>query len=284
MSLAKPRRDTPPVDITERKGLKRTLSTTSAGSLPTPPRTRKRKRSGSRHSRATDTDESDSGVPLGYDSDEDEIREREMKRRSEERGSLPVGRKKRKILRVDAIAAELAGRTAEEVEDEFWGVPTIKKAEPTKDAESKADSSSKAKTKTRSEKEDSTRASPRSRSVTRSPSCSPPPHLLKRNPTGLLSPPQSHRRKSPRVRPFPIPAKVAEPSTPPRKTRSGGSGVRRALFPERDSPENPFLDDVKSSDGSRSARDSSSPELESPSPETPATYKERRMLTYVLYV
>ena len=93
------------------------------------------KRSGSKHSRATDSDESDDGG-FAYDSDEEEILERK-KRGQAENDSEVYGFKKRKLLRVDAIAAELSGKVAaaEAEEDAFWGVSTSKESS-SKDAKS----------------------------------------------------------------------------------------------------------------------------------------------------
>lgn len=265
MPCSEPGHDSPPIELPARKRLKRSQSTTSITSLPTPPRTRKRKRSRSRHSRATDSDsESDNGIPA-YDSDEEEILERQRKDKGNDEGSVVLGHKKRKILRVDAIAAELSGKAAE---DAFWGVVTAD------------DGKAAGPSKVLSKEDESARS--RSRSPTRSPSCSPPPHLLKRNATGLLSPPQSRRHKSPRILPFPIPVKAGEPVTPPRRTRVIKTNVRRRLFPERDSPNNPFLDDTKGIKTPGAVRESSSPEAEPAEPRTPVPYVEKPTITYVL--
>ncbi|KAJ3550392.1 hypothetical protein NM688_g5089 [Phlebia brevispora] len=270
MPDSEPTLEVPSAEVHNRKKLKRSYSATSIASLPTPPRTRKRKRSGSRHSRATDSDSESDNAILAYDSDEEEILERQRKESGKETNTLVLGNKRRKILQVDAIAAELSGRAEE---DAFWGVSTTDAKEKPLDSQSKAEGSSKTKSKEP--------ARERSRSRSRSPSCSPAAHLLKRNPTGLLSPPQSHRHKSPRVLPFPIPVKATEPKTPPRKTRSGGRSIRRRLFPERDSPNNPFLDDAKEGEARVSVHDSSSPEPDSAEPHTPQPYIEKPTITYV---
>lgn len=276
MPSSDPGVSSPPIALPTRKHLARSHSSTSIGSLPTPPRTRKRKRSNSKHSRATDSDESEDGG-FGYDSDEEEILARKRKGQAEDDKSVG-GYKKRKLLRVDAIAAELSGKAqmAEAEEDAFWGVSTSKETSLTDAKLGKKPAEGGSKSKEMDPKAKKRGRSP-SLSPARSPSCSPPPHLLKRNVTGLPSPPQSRRHKSPRVLPFPIPVQAGEPSTPPRKT-PGNRGVRRKLFLERDSPHNPFLDDVKPSD----ALDGSSPEAGSSEPRTPQPYVEKPTITYVL--
>ncbi|KAI0740437.1 hypothetical protein C8Q76DRAFT_790899 [Earliella scabrosa] len=80
------------------------------------------------------------------------------------------------------------------------------------------------------------RATRKSRACTRSrtlsPPSSPPAQRLRPSNTGLLSPPPSRR----------APVLVPRPATPPPSTCSG-----KARLPERDSPNNPFLDDSSSS-------------------------------------
>ena len=251
----------------KRESLKRTNSTAS---LPTPPRTRKRKRSHSRHSRATD---SDSEFDF-QDSDDEEL----------ERGRVELGKNavaaehnKRKLLRLDAIAAELSGKDAE---DAFWmGESTVTEIETAR-LKRKADTGSKEKA-TETNIQDS--PARHTRSQTRSPSSSPA-QLLKRTRTGLLSPPKSHRRKSPRkpkLGALPIIAEEA-PSTPPPKTIL--DGVKKKLFPERDSPNNPFLVSDDSPAGSQESQSSGAGASTARVPQTPKKHVERPTLTYVLYV
>jgi len=72
---------------------------------------------------------------------------------------------------------------------------------------------------------------------------------------------------------------VVEPVTPPRKTparkaKAGKDPVNKKLFPERDSPNNPFLVAVGSPE-------SLPPGSTSPEPHTPEPYVEKPTLTYV---
>ncbi len=273
MPRSEPLLDSSPIEIPTRKPSppKRSHPAVSLPALPTPPCTRKRKRSHSRHSRATDSDDDSDAynVPV-CDSDDDEI---ESRRRAVAKDVVSVGNKKRKLLQVDLIAAELSGQAAE---DAFWSdPPTTVVGLPSSGLKVKLDAASVS-------KDETTRGRSRSRSQTRSPSSSPPPHLLKRNPTGLLSPPRSRRHKSPGVFPFGLTVKAALPVTPPRKTKLGNRSVREELLPVRDSPDNPFLvhdeDDVESPE---SLRGSSSPEAAEP--RTPI-HIEKKKITYVLYV
>ncbi len=120
------------------------------------------------------------------------------------------------------------------------------------------------------------------RSQTRSPSSSPV-RMLNRTRTGLLSPPKSHRRKSPRKAKLDALPTIAEelPVTPPAK--SALEGVKKRLFPERDSPNNPFL---VSDDSPASSQDSvfGAGTSTAPVPAAPKKHVERPTLTYVLYV
>ena len=59
--------------------------------------------------------------------------------------------------------------------------------------------------------------------------------------------------------------------------------VRRRLFPERDSPNNPFLDDKKDG-GSDVSATTESPDAGEAEPKTPQPYIEKPTVTYVLYV
>lgn len=261
-----------PVELPSRKPepIKRTHSSSSIASLPTPPRTRKRKRSHSRHSRATDSDSELDNVADSHD---------ELPVKSKPFPSAVFhGHKKRKILNVDAIAAELSGQAAE---DAFWMSPstTVAAAGP---SEPKAKAKSKLAITDVKAEPDSARQS--SRSPTRSPSSSPPSRLLTRTRTGLLSPPKSRRHRSsvPR-RLLAIPDTIDEaPVTPSTKT-SGEPSVRRRLFPERDSPNNPFL--VSGTDASKASGSPSQETDSTPSrPRTPVRHVEKPTLTYVLYV
>lgn len=261
-------REFSPVELPSHKPipLKRSRSSSSIASLPTPPRTRhrKRKRSHSRHSRATDSDSEFEGNVS--DNDEHPPVRANL---SPMGGALFVGHKKRKMLRVDAIAAELSGQAAE---DAFWmGESTTTAAPGTSHAGAKA----KAKVVT----VEATTSGARPRSPTRSPSSSPPAHLLKRTRTGLLSPPKSRRHRSPPRRLLVVPETIEEsPSTPALKV-GGEPGVRRKLFPERDSPNNPFL--VTESQASQTSGSQSSIGTSS-RPRTPARHVEKPTIAYVL--
>ncbi|KAI0088446.1 hypothetical protein BDY19DRAFT_994334 [Irpex rosettiformis] len=249
--------------------LKRSQSAASIGSLPTPPRTRKRKRSRSRHSRATD-----SGSEFDFqDSDDEEL---ERGRVVHGKNAVAVEHNKRKLLRLDAIAAELSGKDAE---DAFWmGESTMTEIEAFRlKRKTKLESVEKAIEPT---VEDS--PARHTRSQTRSPSSSPA-QMLKRTRTGLLSPPKSHRRKSPRkpkLGALPVIAEEA-PSTPPPKTVL--DGVKKRIFPKRDSPNNPFLVSDDSPAGSQESRSSVSGVGTSTTrvPQTPRKHVERPTLTYV---
>ncbi|KAK7683020.1 hypothetical protein QCA50_013692 [Cerrena zonata] len=225
--------------------------------LPTPPATRKRKRA---RSRVTDSDtEEDDELPVLDASDKEESK-RPVEHVKED--AVVIGNKKRRTLKLDAIAEELSRRAAEE---EFWTgdsrasiLPIIPKSARTLDSVA-----------TRQEE----RGRSRSRSRTRSPSSSPPaPHLLKRNRTGLFSPPPSRRDPRPFSRPVtpPPPPRTPEPK---RKSRKAVRDSAKRLFPERDSPNNPFLADDSSAPGSSSI----SPER----PKTAETYTEKPTITMV---
>ncbi|EKM56840.1 uncharacterized protein PHACADRAFT_254178 [Phanerochaete carnosa HHB-10118-sp] len=228
--------------------LRRSHSAASIHSLPTPPRTRKRKRSRSTHSRAADSDSEIDERAAGNASEEEED---VLWHKAEIKGAVQVGSKRRKLLQVDKIAAELSGRAAE---DEFWTSSYNTLAGKVKD-KSKADTKPDTATSSRL----------RSESPERSLSASPPSRLLKRNRTGLLSPPQSKRRSSPRVKRFAVPPLILEePSeepedaprtptrlrTPPRKSKPAPvPPAPKKGGPERDTPNNPFLDSDGSSFG-----------------------------------
>ncbi|KAI0700173.1 hypothetical protein BC835DRAFT_1412192 [Cytidiella melzeri] len=271
MPRAKAALDPSPVELPKHKPepLKRSRSTASLASLPTPPPTRKRKRSRSRHSRATD---SDSELDL-QDSDHAELD-----------GARKIGKdvvvaenNRRKLLRVDAIAAELSGQAAE---DAFWmGESTVTTIESLRSKGKAVSEETKAKEST----------GVRTRSQSRSPSSSPV-QMLKRTRTGLLSPPKSHRRRSPRKTAFPsLPTIAEDPSTP--QPKNALSGVAKRLFPERDSPNNPFLVSEESTGVFTGSQDSTSGAGASKThvpraskahaPRTPKKHIERPTLTYV---
>ncbi|KAH8076004.1 hypothetical protein BXZ70DRAFT_711149 [Cristinia sonorae] len=229
-----PRRPAPPSRQSKRP---------AAATLPTPPPTkhsRKRKRSASPSRRK--------GRDVDSDSDADD-------HRAHAAGDTRVSHKRRKTLRLDALAAELTGQvSAEAAEEAFWAdsLPGDKSSS----AQAKASKAS-----------ETSRGRSLSRSPTRSPSSSPPARLLRRNNTGLFSPPPSRRH------PAPV---VALPVTPPPlpRTPRAGRSLKRKLFPERDSPNNPFLvpDD--------SPEALSSPDVGSRTP-TPLPYVEKPTITYV---
>ncbi|KAI0795625.1 hypothetical protein C8Q75DRAFT_803496 [Abortiporus biennis] len=235
----------------------------SIQALPTPPRTkhsRKRKR---RARRATDSEsesddnqhDSDSDIGCGKNKD-----------------SIVVGHKKRKVLQLDTIAAELSGRQEKEKaeEDEFW---TGESSFVKKDNEKGKEGSDGGET-------ERGRTLSRSPTPTRSPSASPAPHLLKRTNTGLFSPPPSRRHPRPRTPP-PTTLKLPPlPRTPPPRRKRTGSITRR-LFPERDSPNNPFLvsaDDVEGETSPEPVPRSDTPTFRTPPPQK---YVEKPTITYV---
>ncbi|KAI0825923.1 hypothetical protein BC629DRAFT_1434471 [Irpex lacteus] len=263
---AAPVRDPSPVAEQPKRKSEPLKRSHSAVSLPTPPPTRKRKRSRSRHSRATD-----SGSELDFqDSDDEEF---ERGRTGPGKDAVAVEHNKRKLLRLDAIAAELSGKDAE---DAFWmGESTVTEIEAAKLKRN-------AKASTKGKAVDTTLLdSParHTRSQTRSPSSSPV-RMLNRTRTGLLSPPKSHRRKSPRKAKLAALPTIAEelPVTPPAK--SALEGVKKRLFPERDSPNNPFL---VSDDSPASSQDSvfGAGTSTAPVPAAPKKHVERPTLTYV---
>lgn len=174
---------------------------------PSPPQSRHKRKRRSRP-RVTDSsseDEDEYDVPALEP-------EKEEGGQSSQDGAVAIGYKKRKM------SSHSSERSAQDcAEDEFW-LGTSQSSSNTV-----ASTSQPKVVKNRAP----TRHPPRSR--TRLPSSSPPPatHLLRRGHTGLLSPPPSRR----------APILVPRPATPPRNP----SGNRRGL-PERDSPNNPFLE------------------------------------------
>ena len=235
--------------------LKRAAS--SAPALPpTPPRTthKRKRRSRSRVTDSSSEDEDDHDVP-------EPESDREDNRRSDVRklGGVAVGNKRRKTMTLDAIAEELSEARAEE---QFWL------------SDNKASSSTVVPSSSSRSKDKPSRSgvTTRARSRTRSPSSSPPPapHLLRRGHTGLFSPPPSRR----------APAIVPRLATPPPTTHKAKQKEKKRIIrpglPERDSPNNPFLED--SPGGSVPATDSS------PEPRTPKKHIEKPTITMVLYV
>ncbi|CCM05991.1 uncharacterized protein FIBRA_08232 [Fibroporia radiculosa] len=215
----------------------------SLASLPTPPRTAtKRKRA---RSRVTDSDSEEDELPVprvdnACPSDTEDSAQRDAN------GALVLGNKKRRTL--DAIAEELSESKAEE---EFWMGPSTTAA--SRDLKDASQTESK---------------SQRARSRTRSLSASPPPapHLLRRQHTGLASPPPS--RRQPKLRPS-----VRLRTPPPRPaTRS----QKPQLFPIRDSPDNPFI--LGEPSQSQSPVDD---EDELPEPRTPRRHVEKPTMTWV---
>ncbi|KIP02153.1 hypothetical protein PHLGIDRAFT_38020 [Phlebiopsis gigantea 11061_1 CR5-6] len=241
--------------------LRRSHSAASLCSLPTPPPTRKRKRG-----RAGKTGDTDSEEEIDARSGSEEEAEQTLRRK----GAVLLGNKKRKVLQLDVIAAELSGQAAEEA---FWTSEGNTLLGPPKDEGSTSkDKGSTAATERERE---------RSASPDRSPSASPPARLLKRNRTGLLSPPKSHRRRSPRTKTLSIPQPVLEgPATPPaRRPPRPARGVplkKPLTLPERDSPNNPFLD--SGSSGSVATLDDG-PSTSAPAPRKP--HIEKPTITYV---
>ncbi|KAI0808050.1 hypothetical protein C8Q74DRAFT_1363475 [Fomes fomentarius] len=174
---------------------------------PSPPQSRHKRKRRSR-SRVTDSsseDEDEYDVPALEPDKEEEGQ-------SSQDGAVAIGYNKRKMS-----SHSPEGSAQDCVEDEFWlgtsqgSSTTVASTSQLKVVKNRAP----------------TRHSPRSR--IRLPSSSPPPatHLSRRGHTGLLSPPPSRR----------APVFVPRPATPPRTE----SGNRRGL-PERDSPNNPFLE------------------------------------------
>jgi hypothetical protein len=287
MPRTEPTLDCPPVELPAHKPepLRRSHSSASVHSLPTPPPTRKRKRSRSTHSRATDSDSDVDEFDVGSDSDGEGLLRRKGDANS---ASLLIGSKKRKLLQVDVIAAELSGQAAE---DAFWmsSDNTLLGSDDTllgKDCSARRDG----KTKTDAKGDGASSSRVRSESPERSPSASPPSRLLKKNRTGLLSPPQSRRRTSPRskraTKPQPALAVVEEelaPVTPPRKPRpTRRLPAPKKALPERDSPNNPFLDTPIGSQGSDTPTAGSS--AENVARHLPKRHIEKPTITYVLYV
>ncbi|THH22526.1 hypothetical protein EUX98_g8168 [Antrodiella citrinella] len=265
MLRSRPILDSSPIDVPSRvpsSPRRAQPAPSSLMALPTPPRTkhsRKRKRSISRsrdtarRGRVTDSDD---------EVDNDDTAQDATAGRSS--GALHVGHKRRKTLRLDTLAAELSGQTtAAAAEEAFW---TGEAPHPvTAPDAASAKSSNKATAKAKAPQASATRGP--SRSPTRSPSSSPPARLLRRNRTGLASPPPSRRQAA---------SVVALPITPPPlpRTPRGGRSIKKRLFPERDSPNNPFLVPQDSPEAL------SSPEVEATTP-IPLPYVEKPTITYV---
>ena len=240
-------RETPPLEgnSTRSRSLKRTSSNASLASLPTPPRTiHKRKRSGSRVSSVHDSgDESDASITEQH-----------------------APGKRRKTVH---------SREAEVKEEElFWtGVtPPVNKAST------------------------SDRPGPVARSAARGPQESP--KIMTRSQykesrtttvTGLQSPPPSRRQPARKVKkpvtpqPLVVPRTPRTPRTPRVIARSPGKAVTKGKskaareLPTRDSPNNPFLDDVDDPKPLAALR------FKTPEPKPPVTpLEQRKTITYVL--
>lgn len=220
--------------------------------FPTPPRTtHKRKRAWSRVT-DSDSEEDEPGLELPIPDGDDHP----SASKYDAQGALILGNKKRKTL--DAIAEELS----EAQEEAFWMGTSVPAAKGAGSSRSPA----------------ATRGRERSRSRTRSPSSSPPPapHLLRRQHTGLASPPPSRRQPRTYVirnvrakRSCTTPPPAPAPASPLIRTRKPG------LFPTRDSPDNPFLADA-------------TPDTAGPSgsgrAHTPESFIEKPTMTWVLCV
>ncbi|KAI0915633.1 hypothetical protein AcV5_003805 [Taiwanofungus camphoratus] len=253
----------PPVDVPAVKPAKLPPVSRSASlvSLPTPPRTvTKRKRS---RSRATDSDSEDEEAVARVSSSDEE-----HAGGGEKDGASGRARKKRKTL--DDIAEELSAAQMEE--EAFWMGTLPSTASKKQGAKGGERSTASKKQGAKGGERSTARAQYRlrSRSRTRSPSSSPPPapHLLRREHTGLVSPPPS--RRQPRIQPRP-----ATPPPPPRRSTRITRSIKPALFPTRDSPNNPFLVDTTLA---------SMPESEAaslPEPRTPGQHVEGPTLSYV---
>ncbi|KZT68942.1 hypothetical protein DAEQUDRAFT_738451 [Daedalea quercina L-15889] len=220
--------------------------------FPTPPRTtHKRKRA---RSRITDSDSEEDERALELPSLDDEGRESSGKR--DANGALILGSKKRKTL--DAIAEELS----EAQEEAFWmgtSVPAAKIGQGS------------------SKNPGITRGRQRSRSRTRSPSSSPPPapHLLRRQHTGLASPPPSRRQPRTHViRNVRTTRSRATPPPAPQRAQSASRTKKLGLFPTRDSPDNPFLSDDSPDTAGAGASTSERPR-------TPEPFVEKPTVTWV---
>lgn len=226
--------------------------------LPTPPATRKRKRA---RSRITDSDtEEDEELPVLDSSDKEESKV--AKGRED---VVVLGHKKRRTFKLDAIAEELSRRAEE---DAFWTGDSSASILPIVPKSVKATQAATAK--------EVERGRSRTRSPTRSPSSSPPAHLLRRNRTGLFSPPPSRRHPKTVIVPCLVtPPPLPRTPQPKRKAKARKAApINKKLFPERDSPNNPFLAD-ESPDGVASGS-SLTPNLTTPEP-----YVEKPTITMV---
>ncbi|PCH44986.1 hypothetical protein WOLCODRAFT_139359, partial [Wolfiporia cocos MD-104 SS10] len=225
---------------------------------PTPPKTlTKRKRA---RSRVTDSDTEDDDRVAELPSSD---REHEKDRGRDGNGVVVLGNKKRKTL--DAIAEELSAARAG---DAFWlgGPSTVASGDDARKP----------------------RARPRvryeTRAGTRSPSSSPmTPRVLRRQHTGLASPPPSRRQSTARTR--------VTRQTPTRAS----ARIHGKLFPERDSPNNPFLSNDSPSNPFLSDDSPGNPFLSDdlpapategepappPEPRTPERFVEKPTMTWV---
>ncbi|RPD52535.1 hypothetical protein L226DRAFT_520383 [Lentinus tigrinus ALCF2SS1-7] len=229
-------------------------ASSTAALPPTPPRTthKRKRRSRSRVTDSSSEDDDDHDVPEPA-SDNDDDRGGHVRKLA----GVAVGNKRRKTMTLDAIAEELSEARAEE---QFW----LGENQP---SSSTAVASSSGHSK---HKATGSRTTARARSRTRSPSSSPPPapHLLRRGHTGLISPPPS--RRAPAILPS-----LATPPPTTHKTREKAREKKGKLpvVPERDSPNNPFLEDSPA--GSVPATDSS------PEPRTPKKHVEKPTISMV---
>ncbi|RDX42016.1 hypothetical protein OH76DRAFT_1422766 [Lentinus brumalis] len=220
---------------------------------PTPPRTthKRKRRSRSRVTDSSSEDEDDHDVPQP-ESDREDRRPPDVPKL----GEVTVGHKRRKTMTLDAIAEELSEARAEE---QFW----LGDKQPSSSIAVASSSKSKV-----VPNRITSRVTTRARSRTRSPSSSPPPapHLLRRGHTGLFSPPPS--RRAPAVVPC-----LATPPPTTHKAKEKEKKVKKPGLPERDSPNNPFLED--SSPAPVPAIDTSS------EPRTPKKHVEKPTITMV---
>jgi hypothetical protein len=238
-------RETPPLENNSAKSrsLKRTSSNASLASLPTPPRTiHKRKRSGSRASSVHDSgDESDTSLS--------------------ERHTLG---KRRKIVHTQVTEAK--------EEELFWKGVTPPINKPSTSAELDPVTRSTARSSVESPKIMTRTQYKESRSTTV---------------TGLQSPPPSRRQPARKVKKPVTPQPLVAPRTPrtPRTLRAtvrspgkaAGKGKAPKEMPARDSPNNPFLDEVEGS------KPLAAPRFKTPEPKAPVTpLEERKTVTYVL--
>ena len=240
-------RETPPLEnnATKSRTLKRTSSTASLASLPTPPRTiHKRKRSGSRASSVHDSgDESDASFS--------------------ERHTLG---KRRKIVHIQEAEAKQ--------EELFWTGATPPVNKPSTSAELDPDTRSATRGPEESPKIMTRTQYKESRTTTVTGLQSPPPS--RRQPARKVKKPVTPQ-------PFVAPRTPRTPRTlratarSPGKTTGKGKSKAPKEMPVRDSPNNPFLD------GQDDSKPLAPPRFKTPEPNVPVTpLEERKTVTYVL--